>query len=147
MDLPEIDIEFEELNFPEFVSDFITGERNGITLVKESINNNDDDEDDEDDAGDIDVFSHNFHDIGQQIYQIKKDYINVLYGGMKPYILHTRFKVTPPVLKIIDNSEGVEYLKFLSHYRGVICFGKLFDAKTQQNVIRKSLESLFDIVK
>ena len=81
----------------------------------------------------------------EAMYQIKKKYICLMYQGMKPFMFHTNFKITKTIFKKLDGCNGVEFLRCLTQYRGVICFGKLFDVDDTKVKVRRCVQEFNDI--
>lgn len=55
----------------------------------------------------------------------------------------TNFDITPDVLDILKDCEGVEVLKVWTRYRGWIGIGKMFDANTVFENIRSKIRKMF----
>lgn len=60
-----------------------------------------------------------------------------LVSNFDCWIGHTNFDITPSVLTVLNEADGVEVLKLCSRYRFFIGVGKMFDFKT----VRKTLET------
>lgn len=60
-----------------------------------------------------------------------------LVSNFDCWIGHTNFDITPSVLTMLNEADGVEVLKLCSRYRFFIGVGKMFDFKT----VRKTLET------
>jgi len=137
---------FDELNFKEFIN----GDLFGLSLEVDMTLDSDDDDDDDDSDDDRHFYLPGPKDIiedklYQHVYKIKESYVKMVFNGMVPFLMSTNFKITNILFRAIEKCDGVEFWRCLSHYRGIICFGKMFDAKEQQNHIRRTIQELRDI--
>jgi len=89
-----------------------------------SKNNDDDDDDDEKLTPFLSISSELAQDAA-------------LVSNFDCWIGHTNFDITPSVLTMLNETDGVEVLKLCSRYRFFIGIGKMFDFKT----VRKTLET------
>lgn len=67
--------------------------------------------------------------------------INESYNPYDFWVGHCSFKITDHIEHIIENSEGVEYLKILSPYRFKIAVAKYFSQQNLRGKVLKNIES------
>ena len=67
--------------------------------------------------------------------------INESYNPYDFWVGHCSFKITDHIEHIIENSEGVEYLKVLSPYRFKIAVAKYFAQHNLRGKVLKNIET------
>lgn len=64
--------------------------------------------------------------------------------NMDFWVFHSNFDITFPMIESLNGLPGVEFLKILTRYRGIVGFGKLFDVeeskKNMENALFHKLE-------
>jgi hypothetical protein len=115
--------------------------------------NNDEDNQDESNIDEEDYLDENDQDIvmGAPVYMIPSKIGLIPYNEFSAsgkifnfWVGHTNFDITPDIVNLLDNSDGVEILDIFTRYRFRIAIGKSFKDQYVMNNINLLIKEYFN---